>query len=178
MMEGIWHSIARLRLAPGRRCGWMRRLAHRPPAAVLGLSLPIQVERRQQAQEWKAALGAAERDGALGVAQADRQAPHAGLHVQRCAGSQRYTKAFKAALDRAGIENFHWHDLRHTFATWHRQAGTPTYELQKLGGWKTGAMVERYAHLAPEALQGAASRLDAISGYAAATPNRKGVSPK
>jgi len=74
-----------------------------------------------------------------------------------------------SALKRAGIENLKWHDLRHTFATWHRQAGTPTHELQRLGGWKTGAMVERYAHVAPEALQGAASRLDAFGGYAAAT---------
>jgi integrase len=80
------------------------------------------------------------------------------------------TKAWTAALDRAGIENFRWHDLRHTFATWHRQAGTPTFELQRLGGWKTGAMVERYAHVAPEALQGAASRLDAFGGYVAGTP--------
>jgi integrase len=87
-----------------------------------------------------------------------------------------YTKAFKAALERAGIEDFKWHDLRHTFATWHRQAGTPTHELQRLGGWKTGAMVERYAHLAPEALQGAASRLDTFSGYAAATDKEKGPS--
>jgi integrase len=84
------------------------------------------------------------------------------------------TKAWNAALKRAGIEDFKWHDLRHTFATWHRQAGTPTHELQRLGGWKTGAMVERYAHLAPEALQGAANRLDVISGYAVATPNEKG----
>jgi integrase len=72
------------------------------------------------------------------------------------------TKAWSAALKRAGIEDFRWHDLRHTFATWHRQAGTPTHELQRLGGWKTGAMVERYAHIAPEALQGAAARLDGL----------------
>ncbi|MDE2148158.1 MAG: site-specific integrase, partial [Burkholderiales bacterium] len=84
--------------------------------------------------------------------------------------SQVNTKAWTAALKRAGIEDFKWHDLRHTFATWHRQAGTPTYELQRLGGWKTGAMVERYAHVAPEALQGAAARLDAFGGYDAATP--------
>ena len=72
------------------------------------------------------------------------------------------TKAWTAALKRAGIEDFRWHDLRHTFATWHRQAGTPTHELQKLGGWKTGSMVERYAHVAPETLQGAAGRLDGL----------------
>lgn len=62
------------------------------------------------------------------------------------------TKAWWAALERAGIKDFRWHDLRHTFATWHRQAGTPTHELQRLGGWKTLSMVERYAHVAPEEL--------------------------
>jgi integrase len=89
--------------------------------------------------------------------------------------SQVNTKAWTAALERAGIQDFRWHDLRHTFATWHRQAGTPTYELQRLGGWKTGAMVERYAHVAPEALQGAAARLDAMTGYVAATGDEKGA---
>lgn len=75
------------------------------------------------------------------------------------------TKAWRNALKRAGIDDFRWHDLRHTFATWHREAGTPTHELQRLGGWKTLEMVERYAHVAPEGLQIAASRLDnALSG--------------
>lgn len=36
------------------------------------------------------------------------------------------TKAWRDALKRAGIENFRWHDLRHTWSTWHRQSGTPT----------------------------------------------------
>lgn len=72
------------------------------------------------------------------------------------------TKAWKNALARAGIEDLRWHDLRHSWATMLRQAGTPTYELQKLGGWKTAAMVERYAHLAPDHLANAASRLDSV----------------
>jgi len=74
------------------------------------------------------------------------------------------TKAWCNALQRAGIQDFRWHDLRHTFATWHREAGTPMHELQRLGGWKTQSMVERYAHVAPEGLQLAASRLDAYLG--------------
>lgn len=84
------------------------------------------------------------------------------------------TKAWHAARRRAGIDNFRWHDLRHTWATWHRQAGTPTFELQRLGGWKTGSMVERYAHLAPDALVGAAGRLESfVSGYDLATVTTK-----
>jgi integrase len=82
------------------------------------------------------------------------------------------TKAWKAALVRAGITNFRWHDLRHTWATWHRQAGTPTHELQRLGGWQTSAMVERYAHLASDHLKSAATRLDDVfPGYEIATGN-------
>ncbi|MDR3410761.1 MAG: site-specific integrase [Formivibrio sp.] len=80
------------------------------------------------------------------------------------------TRAWQKALKRAGIENFRWHDLRHTWATWQRQAGTPTHELQRLGGWRTGAMVERYAHLAPDHLAVAASRMDSVlAGYDLAT---------
>jgi integrase len=96
-----------------------------------------------------------------------------GKHAQRVFSYQgkpinsANTKAWRAALIRAGIENFRWHDLRHTWATWQRQAGTPTHELQRLGGWRTGAMVERYAHLAPDHLAHAASRLNSILGAAA-----------
>lgn len=55
--------------------------------------------------------------------------------------------AWRKALKRAVIENFRVHDLRHTWASWHVQAGTPIPVLQKLGGWKTLAMVMKYAHL-------------------------------
>lgn len=88
------------------------------------------------------------------------------------------TKAWRAALKRAGVEDFRWHDLRHTWATWQRQAGTPTHELQQLGGWKTGAMVERYAHLAPGHLANAASRLDGtMVGYKSVAVARKTKRP-
>ncbi len=70
------------------------------------------------------------------------------------------TKAWRNALTRAGIDDFRWHDLRHTFATWHRLNGTVTHELKALGGWKSSEMAERYAHVAPEHLLNAATRLD------------------
>jgi integrase len=62
------------------------------------------------------------------------------------------TQAWKKALNRAGIKNFRWHDLRHTWASWHVQNGTPLHILKELGGWATYEMVQRYAHLAPEHL--------------------------
>jgi len=62
------------------------------------------------------------------------------------------TKAWRMALKRAGIGNFRWHDLRHTWASWHVQNGTPLHALQELGGWATFAMVLRYAHLSADHL--------------------------
>lgn len=58
-----------------------------------------------------------------------------------------YTKAWQKALKRAGIENFRWHDLRHTWASWLAQKGVPLSDIQEMGGWETPAMVQRYAHL-------------------------------
>mgnify|MGYP002525036256 CR=1 FL=1 len=59
------------------------------------------------------------------------------------------TKAWRHALDRAEIKDFRWHDLRHTWASWHVQNGTPLNILQELGGWSEPTMVQRYAHLSP-----------------------------
>jgi integrase len=74
----------------------------------------------------------------------DRVFTYAGRPV-----GQVNTSAWRSALKRAGIENFRWHDLRHTWASWLIQNGTPLYELQEMGGWKSAEMVRRYAHLAP-----------------------------
>jgi len=46
-----------------------------------------------------------------------------------------------------GLPTLRFHDLRHTWASWHVQAGTPLPVLQALGGWASLAMVQRYAHL-------------------------------
>lgn len=64
--------------------------------------------------------------------------------------NQVNTKAWRAALRRAGIENFRWHDLRHTWASWLAQGGVPLNVLQEMGAWQSSEMVRRYAHLAPE----------------------------
>lgn len=72
------------------------------------------------------------------------------------------TKAWYAALEKAGIEDFRWHDLRHTWASWHVQQGTPLFALQELGGWESPEMVRRYAHLAAEHLAAYADRLCAL----------------
>lgn len=56
--------------------------------------------------------------------------------------------AWRAALIRAGIDDFRFHDLRHTWASWLIQAEVPLSALQEMGGWESIEMVQRYAHLA------------------------------
>lgn len=72
--------------------------------------------------------------------------------------------AWRKALNRAGIKDFRWHDLRHTWASWHVQAGTPLNVLQELGGWSDYKMVLRYAHLAPEHLAHHAANIGTFLG--------------
>jgi integrase len=55
--------------------------------------------------------------------------------------------AFKAAAKAAGLHGLRWHDLRHTWASWHVQSGTPLHALQELGAWSSYEMVLVYAHL-------------------------------
>ena len=54
-----------------------------------------------------------------------------------------------AKLVRAGISDFRWHDLRHTFASWHVQGGTDLYRLSRMLGHSTLQMSARYAHWPP-----------------------------
>jgi len=74
--------------------------------------------------------------------------------------AQTSTRAWWNALERAGIEDFRWHDLRHTWASWHVQRGTSIQELKELGGWSSIEMVLRYAPLGGEPLKTAASRIE------------------
>jgi integrase len=85
--------------------------------------------------------------------------------------------SFRNAVARAGLEDFHWHDLRHTWATWHVQNGTPLPVLQKLGGWASIDMVLRYAHFTDEHLAGYVdnvSRVEKVSGSDSVTKSLRG----
>jgi len=55
-------------------------------------------------------------------------------------------RAFRLALKQARIEEFHFHDLRHTFATRLVQAGIDLCKEQQLLGHKSPIMRQRYAH--------------------------------
>ena len=57
------------------------------------------------------------------------------------------------------MEGFTWHRNRHTFASRLAMAGADLLTIKEVGGWKTLAMVQRYAHLTPNRLHEAVERL-------------------
>jgi integrase len=72
-------------------------------------------------------------------------------------------RAWYSALRKARLQGFRWHDLRHTWASWAVMSGVRLEEVQRLGGWKTAQMVQRYAHLSTEHLAEAAARVKPVS---------------
>ena len=62
-------------------------------------------------------------------------------------GGGQIKTGFNAACRRAGIADFHPHDCRHTWATWHYAANRDLAALMYLGGWNSERMVLRYAHV-------------------------------
>src|SRR5438094_332033 len=68
--------------------------------------------------------------------------------------------AFHTALETAGIKDFTWHDLRHTFASWLIMKGASLRAVAELLGHRGLRMVMRYAHLSPAYLSSEVGLLD------------------
>ena len=68
-------------------------------------------------------------------------------------------KTFPKAVADAKLADFRLHDTRHTFASRLAMAGVDLLAIQQLGGWKSIAMVQRYAHLSPSHRRAAIERL-------------------
>jgi integrase len=71
-------------------------------------------------------------------------------------------RAFESAKKSAGIKNFRFHDLRHTFATRLVRSGVDIYAVQKLGRWKTLSMVTRYGHYDTDSLRSSIEVMDKV----------------
>ncbi|HSF04610.1 MAG TPA: site-specific integrase [Methylomirabilota bacterium] len=72
-------------------------------------------------------------------------------------------KAYENAVTNARLDDVNFHTLRHTFASWAVMRGVSLKELQELLGHASLAMTMRYAHLAPERLRAAVSRLEGLT---------------
>ncbi len=79
-------------------------------------------------------------------------------------GSQRGLATFprnawEEAIKAAGVADFHFHDIRHTFASYMAMSGATLAELAEALGHKTLAMVKRYAHLSEAHTSGVVKRM-------------------
>ena len=83
-----------------------------------------------------------------------------------------FRNAWETAVAAAWIEDFRFHDLRHTFASWLVQRGGTLKEVQDALGHRTVAMSNRYSHLAPDHLRAAVATLDGVL-----TPEADGATP-
>ena len=72
-------------------------------------------------------------------------------------------KSFRTAMKKAEIENFCFHDLRHTFASHLVMAGVPLLTVAELLGHKSIEMTKRYSHLSPNHKTTAVRLLDSLS---------------
>jgi len=71
--------------------------------------------------------------------------------------------AYDKTLEKTGITDFHFHDMRHAFATRLVQNGVGLYKVQKLLGHKSVTMTQRYAHHYPESLRSSVEVLDHVT---------------
>jgi integrase len=71
-----------------------------------------------------------------------------------------------AARNAAGLSDFHWHDLRHTAASYLAMSGVSLVEIAKVLGHRTLDMVARYAHLSDGHIVATGEKLAARLGVA------------
>jgi len=69
-------------------------------------------------------------------------------------------KAFESACEKAGIKDFRFHDLRHTFCSWLAISGVSIHSIMKLARHKDIKMTLRYSHLSQESKAVSAAAID------------------
>ena len=72
---------------------------------------------------------------------------HGERKVQKVQKPAQLRTAWQAAVKKAGLEDFHFHDLRHCAASYLAMSGASLAEIAEILGHKTLAMVKRYSHL-------------------------------
>lgn len=78
-----------------------------------------------------------------------------------------YGDAFYKARERAGLPDFTWHGLRHTFASWLGQSGASETVIDQLGGWAEKDTRSIYTHLGVESLRPYSEVIDRVLDHSA-----------
>ena len=88
-----------------------------------------------------------------------------GLVFKRSSGEHwgAIRTAFDAAVKRAALPDFRFHDLRHTAASWLAMRGRPLVEIKEVLGHASINMTMRYAHLSPAHLRSCVESLDGLT---------------
>jgi len=86
------------------------------------------------------------------------------FHDEQGGAMQFFDNDWHAALDATGIENFRFHDLRHTTASYLAAQGRSLLEIADVLGHKTLAMVKRYSHLVVDHKAGVIESMVAAKG--------------
>lgn len=75
------------------------------------------------------------------------------------ASDDQVRDSWAKAREACGLQHVRWHDLRHTFASWLINSGTPIYAVATLLGHSSVQVTQRYAHLMAETLQDEVKKL-------------------
>jgi len=89
-----------------------------------------------------------------------RHLKHNHVFTYRGVPVKEIKRSFKSACKKAGIEDFRFHDLRHTFITNMRKAGVERGIIMKITGHKTTSMFDRYNTVDQEDALRAMEKLD------------------
>jgi integrase len=93
------------------------------------------------------------RDLRLTLASMKVTSPEDPIFGYRGQGVKSIRTAFELAREKAGLPDLHFHDLRHTYASWYVQNGGDVNRLQKYLGHSNMNLTQRYAHISEEFLR-------------------------
>jgi integrase len=85
--------------------------------------------------------------------------PYADTRDYKLPGGNPLSRAHATACRKAGIRDFTIHDFRHHWASWCVMSGVDLPTIQRMGGWASLRMVERYAAVSTEHMAEAVRRL-------------------
>jgi integrase len=86
-------------------------------------------------------------------------------------------RGWELAVERAGLKDFHFHDLRHSFASWWVMRGGSLQALKEVLGHSSLTMTLKYAHLSPDHLRSEMAKTEKTSDFSTCVSTQAPQSP-